>query len=120
MAVISNLHPITEMSDRRSTHYALSRMLRETFGQLDLNESTCLVGIIYDSQIRFMDSFWTLRPLEPDEAARLVGILYGHSDQRLLQRFRDNWGFLKTSELASNMIDELATHELIDEIVPYE
>ena len=105
------------MTDRDSPHYALSRMLSETFEQLDLLESTCLVGIIFDSQIQFLDSMWTLPPLEPHEAASLVETLYGHNAQRLLQRFR---GTLKRSELTSRLMAKLANHELIDDIVPYE
>ena len=95
-------------------------MLSETFEQLNLKECTCLVGIIYDSEIRYLDSMFTLPPLEPREAAGLVSTLYGHSPQQLLLRFRSNWGSLKHSDLASSMIGKLETHELIDNVVPYE
>ena len=95
------------------------RLLRDTFEQLDLLESTCLVGLIYDTQIMFKESGWTLYPLEPQEAARLVAALYGHSAHRLLQRFGDNWGSLRTSQVAFNMKRKLEAHELIDTIKPY-
>lgn len=107
------------MSDETSSHHGLSRLLRETFPELDLQASTCLVGILYESQILFMDATWVLPALEPDEAAKLVADLYAHSPNRLLQRFRSNWCSLKNSAVTAEMIDGLAANDFVDQIVPY-
>ena len=95
------------MSGKSSSHYGLSRLLRETFAELDLHESTCLVGILYESQILFMGATWVLPALEPDEAAALIADLYDQSAIRLLQRFRSNWRSLKRTTVASEMIEKL-------------
>ena len=108
------------MSDKSISHYGLSRLLCDTFSELDLNQSTCLVGILYESQILFMGATWVLPALEPDEAARLIADLYDQRANRLLQRFRSNWCTLKNSTVTSELIKKLRENEFVDEIVPYQ
>lgn len=107
------------MSDHSSSHYGLKRILRETFAQLDLNESTRLVGILYESQVLILGATWMLPALEPEEAAILVGDLYGQNARRLLHRFRHNWCSMKHSTATSLMMEALKEHDLVDEIIPF-
>ena len=108
------------MSDEPQTHYGLSRLLRETMPQPALTEATCLVGIIYQSNILFMGATWMLPALEPREAASLVAELYGLDANRLLERFQDNWSRLKNSAQTTKILEKLEANEFVDRIVPYD
>ncbi|MEL6106726.1 MAG: hypothetical protein AAFU85_11835 [Planctomycetota bacterium] len=105
------------MNGQSSSHYGLSRILRETFQELDLNQSACLVGILYECQIKVVDGNWVLPALEPEEATRVIAELFNHNEQRLLQRFRNHWRVLRHSMQMSNLIDQLQAHEWVDEII---
>ena len=108
------------MSNEAQTHYGLSRLLRETLPQPTLIEATCLVGIIYQSNILFMGATWMLPALEPREASSLVAELYGLDATRLLERFQDNWCRLKNSAQTANILEKLEANEFVDRIVPYD
>ena len=107
------------MSDQSSTHYGLTRILRETFTELDLTESTRLVGVLYESQILILGATWVLPALEPKEAARFIADLYGQNAHRVFQRFQQNWSSMKHSPATTLMIESLKAHELVDKIVPF-
>ncbi|MEM6473779.1 MAG: hypothetical protein AAF802_29745 [Planctomycetota bacterium] len=108
------------MSENESTHYGLSRLLRETFPKPSHNEITCLVGILHQFDILFLGETWKLPALEPEEAAKLVSRLYGSDEDRLLERFRDNWARLKNSSVTAAMVLALESHEFVDRIVPFD
>lgn len=107
------------MPQHSSSHYGLNRILRETFDELNLFESSRLVGVLYEFQILFLDATRVLPALEPAEAAGLIADLYNQNTRRLLQRFQDNWSTMKRSPATSAMIEALKTHDLVDEMIPF-
>ena len=108
------------MPEHPTPHSGLRRILRETFPSLNLLDSTCLVGVLFDCQILLLDATWVLPALEPEEAASLIAELYDHNSHQLLQRFRNNWSMLKRSTNTSRVFEELQRHEFIESIIPFE
>lgn len=110
---------ILQLNEMSSPHFGLMRLLRETFPDPSLSELTCLVGILYEYEIFFMNATWKLPALEPDEASIFLAELYEQNANRLLQRFRGNWSTLRKSATASNILDRLSSHEFVDELAPF-
>ena len=111
---------VNTMSSEFATHYGLSRLLRETLPQPTVTEATCLVGIIFQSNILFMGATWMLPALEPPEATGLVAELYGLDATRLLERFQDNWCRLKNTAQTASILEKLEANDFVDRIVPYD
>lgn len=107
------------MSQYSSNHYGLTRILRESFDELDVFESTRLVGVLYEFQVLLLNATMVLPALEPAEAAGLVADLYCHNPWRLLRRFHHNWSTLKRAPATRAMIESIKTHDWVDGMAPF-
>ena len=91
-------------------------VLSESFDTLNLTECACITGILFEYQFTLVGGRWTFQPLQPLESARLVGRIYGHSAETILQTFELEWGKLRSSDGKQKLIDRLHDHELVQSI----
>jgi hypothetical protein len=101
-------------------------ILKQVFGEVSFEEAVVLVGILYEYRIVFSKAVSTichdptctfsLKPLEPQAAARLMGELYSMDCDELFFTFVRDWGKLKGLPMVRSLLDLIQGHEYVSRL----
>ncbi len=115
------------MSEEMPSRTAIrARILGDVFSELDFDEATALVGIVFEYRIVFSRQFWTslgqqeiginLDPLEPQAAAVYVADVFSQDCDRIYLAYYRQWAALRNTPRVKELIGRIEAHEFVDRL----
>jgi len=110
---------------------ARTKILRETFPQITLDQAAALVGILFEYRFVLSPDMGNpqteslgrqmveLLPLDPQAASIVVANAFELDHDQILSHFQENWGTLKHSIVYKGVIADLRSHVAVSELIEH-